>query len=218
MLCTMSRTIAALVTVLLVGCAQRPVQTVLASADFHYRHGNFEKAAGEYTEVTDRQPGGWRAHYQLGRCLLELEKPTPARRQLEVSHTLQPRNTEVIEALAEAMLAQGDESGLYTFLKEQAETSQTPNAYVRLARYSMLLNDPDSALSAVETAIVLDDGRTTEPYIEAAAIAERIGDLELAVRRLRQAYGIDPTNRRVQERLRDLGEVPGPTIALPPGK
>ncbi|MHC4430117.1 MAG: tetratricopeptide repeat protein [Planctomycetota bacterium] len=173
---------------------------------------------GEYTEAIDRQPGNWQAHYQLGLCLLEIEKPTDARRQFEVAHTLRPRDEEIIEGLAQAMLAQGDETGLYMFLKEQAENSQTAGAYVRLARYSMLLNDPDSAQSAVETAIVIDDPPTVEPYLEAAAIAQRIGDLDLALRRLRQAYGIDPRDRRVQERLRELGEVPGPTIILPPGR
>jgi Flp pilus assembly protein TadD len=214
----MRLTIVAVVTVVIGACAQRPVQTVLASAEFHYDRGNYHKAAGEYTEAIDRQPGNWQAHYQLGLCLLEIEKPTDARRQFEVAHTLRPRDKEIIEGLAQAMLAQGDETGLYMFLKEQAENSQTAGAYVRLARYSMLLNDPDSAQSAVETAIVIDDPPTVEPYLEAAAIAQRIGDLDLALRRLRQAYGIDPRDRRVQERLRELGEVPGPTIILPPGR
>ena len=214
---TLSLTMALVVTVALGACAQRPVQTVLANADFHYDHGNYAKAADEYKEAIDRQPGIWRAHYQLGLCLLEIEKPTQARRQLEVALTQRPRDPDIIETLAQAMLAQGDETGLYTFLTEQAETVQTADAYVRLARYSMLLNDPDSALSAVEMAIELDIGSTVEPYLEAAAIAQRIGDLDLALRRLRQAFGIDPNDTRVRSRLRELGEVPGPTIGLPPG-
>jgi Tfp pilus assembly protein PilF len=80
------------------------------------------------------------------------------------------------------------------------------------------MNDPDSAQVAIRTAIELDDGRSVEPYLVAADLAERLGDLDLAVRRLRQAYGIDSRNDRVRERLRDLGEIPGPTLALPPGR
>ena len=64
---------------------------------------------------------------------------------------------------------------------------------------------------------MIDEGRSTEPYIQAAAFAEAIGDMDEALRRLRQAYGINPGDTRVTQRLRDLGEVPGPTIALPPG-
>ena len=82
----------------------------------------------------------------------------------------------------------------------------------------MALNDPDSAQVALETAIAVDEGKTVEPYLQAAAFAQRLGDLEMALRRLRQAYGINPYDERVKQRLRELGEVPGPTIALPPGR
>lgn len=200
------------------GCGQRPVQTVLANADFQFDHGNYQKAATEYKEVTVRQPGYWRAHYQLGICLLELGKPTDARRQLEQALTSQPRDPDVIEQLAEAMLAEGDETGLFMFLSEQARVNPSTDAYLRLARFSLLLNDPDSAQTAVLRAIDIDAGATVAPYLQAAELAERIGDVETAVRRLRQAYGIDPRDERVQQRLRALGEVPGPTIILPPGR
>ena len=70
---------------------------------------------------------------------------------------------------------------------------------------------------ALETAIRLDGARSVEPYLDAAGFAERLGDIDQALRRLRQAYGIDPRDQRVQQRLRALGEVPGPTILLPPG-
>lgn len=200
------------------GCAERPVQTVLANADFQFDHGNYVKAASEYEEVTNRQPGAWRAHYQLGLCLLELDKPTDARRQFEQAHTRQPRNPEVTEALAESILASGDETGLFRFLSEEARTNPSADAYLRLARFSLLLNDPDSAQTAVLRAIDIDGGATAAPYLEAANLAERIGDMETALRRIRQAYGIDPGDQRVHERLRALGEVPGPTIALPPGR
>ena len=66
--------------------------------------------------------------------------------------------------------------------------------------------------------IAIDNGQTTDPYLLAASFAERLGDLDLALRRLRQAYGIDPYDENVNDRLTALGEVPGPTLALPPGR
>ncbi len=42
--------------------------------------------------------------------------------------------------------------------------------------------------------------------------------MDEAVRRLSQAYFINPRDRRVSEQLIELGEVPGPTISVPPGK
>jgi tetratricopeptide (TPR) repeat protein len=80
------------------------------------------------------------------------------------------------------------------------------------------MGDADSAQTAFETAIVLDEGKTVEPYLQSAEFAENLGDMDQALRRLRQAYGINPKDPRVSQRLRELGEVPGPTIALPPGK
>ena len=119
--------------------------------------------------------------------------------------------------MAEALFQQGEESRLFAFLRQRAESTQTPGAYLRLARYSLELSDPDSASVALEKAIAIDDGQTVEPYLAAASFAERLGDLETALRRLRQAYGIDHTDGRVRQRLKDLGEIPGPTLAMPPG-
>jgi tetratricopeptide (TPR) repeat protein len=121
----------------------------------------------------------------------------------------------VADALAEAMYAQEDYNRLFSFLRERAEATKTAQAYLRLARFAMDTNDADTARWAYDQAIEVDAGASVEPYVQAAAFHERVGDIEGAVRRLRQAYGIDPYDPRVSERLRALGEIPGPTIALP---
>ncbi len=195
---------------------QRPVHTIRQSADFSFDHGDYDTAAAEYAEIADRYPGDWRAQYRLGLCLLEIDQPARARDALEVAYSHRPRDPCIANALAEAMFQQGDESRLFAFLRQRAKSMQSPAAYLQLARYALELGDPDSAHVALETAIVLDDGQTVEPYLAAASFAERLGDLETALRRLRQAYGIDHTDARVIQRLKDLGEIPGPTIALPP--
>ena len=59
---------------------------------------------------------------------------------------------------------------------------------------------------------------TAEPYLLAADLAEQLGDDDTAIRRLRQAYGLEPGNEEIRNRLRAHGEVPGPTIALAPGR
>ena len=116
------------------------------------------------------------------------------------------------------LFQQGDEAQLFAFLRERAESTQTVRAYLRLARYSVEMKDPDSANVALETAIALDGGQSVEPYLAAADLAADLGDPEMAVYRLRQAFGIAPHDERISDRLRALGEVPGPTIALPPGR
>jgi len=200
------------------GCATRPIESVRKSADFQFQQEHYNQAAIGYTQIVDRAPGDWHAQYRLGLCELDIGNPDRARTALEIAYARQPANPDVVDALAEAMFRQGDERRLLDLLTDRAETEQTVRAWLRLGRYSAELGDPDTALTAFETAIELDAGRSVEPYIQTALFSQQIGDLDGALRRLRQAYTINPDNPAVDQRLRDLGEVPGPTIGLPPGR
>ncbi|MCZ6834508.1 MAG: tetratricopeptide repeat protein [Planctomycetota bacterium] len=204
---------------LMVGCsnAQKPATAFQRDAERHFKRGEFAEAVDNYQNVVNRFPGNWEAQYFLGVCHLELNRTYEARQALEIAHTLRPANDEVAAALAEAIFRDGDENQLYSFLRERAQSKQDVTSYLRLAHYSIEMGDPDSARKAIETAILLDNGESVLPYLQAASFSERIGDLEQAVTRLRQAYGIDPLDEAVKNRLRDLGEIPGPTLALPPG-
>ena len=86
---------------------------------------------------------------------------------------------------------------------------------------AMMLEDRsplgDPRHRSIERAIELEPEVAADAYVAAADLAERLGDEALALRRLRQAYGIEPGNQAIADRLREFGEVPGPTIALPPG-
>jgi len=206
-------------TIFLTACSTvRPIEQVRQSGDRHFKLEMYAAAADDYRELTERYPGDWVGHYQYGLCNLELGNYGEARRSLRVALDRRPGEVKIEDALAESMFRARDAESLYAFLRERAESTQSASAYLRLARYAMEMDDPDSAKVAIETAIVLDEGRTVDPYIAAADLAERIGDREGAVRRLCQAYGIDPKNTIVADRLRAMGEIPGPTIAVAPGR
>ncbi len=213
----MVRLLAALILVASSGCGPRPATAIMDSGNRYFDRGNYERAAAEFAEVIERYPGDWSAHYMYGLSELQLKQPAKARTALEVAQSLRPGDPGVVDALAEAMFQEGSDAELFTFLKGQAESERSVRAYMRWAQYSLELGDPDSARAANQTAIMIDEGETVEPYLQAAIIAEQLGDVDEALRRLRQAYGIDPADSRVTDRLRALGEVPGPTIALPPG-
>ena len=200
------------------GCqTRRPVTAIRDKADWLYERGDWDGAGAEYSEIVARFPGDWEAQYRLGQCHLALENPTEAKRALEIAHTRRPENEKISDALAEAMYQLDEQEELFSFLHQRATKTQSVPAYLRLAHYAIETGDADTAKLAVNTAISLDDGRTVDPYLCAADFAERIGDPDGAVHRLRQAYGIDPTDDRVRNRLIALGEIPGPTLALPPG-
>lgn len=201
----------------LAGCqSQRPAEVIRADADWAMEHGDYATAARHYGEIADRYPGDWRAQHQLGLAEMELGNLTGARRALEIALTQRPDSPDLADAFAEVLFRQHDLDRLFAFLRERTTQAQTVRAYRRLARYAIQASDPDTATTAIDTAIAISDGESVDPYLDAAALAEQLGDLELAVLRLRQAYWINAEDERVSTRLRALGEIPGPTLALPP--
>ncbi len=200
------------------GCGLRPIESVRTRADFQFQQQEYQQAAIEYAEITDRAPGDWQAQYRLGLCEIELGNADRARTALEIAHARQPANADVVDAMAEAMFRQGDEQALFDLLTQRAETERTVRAWLRLGRYSAELGDADTALTAFETAIELVAGRSVDPYVQKALFSQKICDLDGAFHRLRQAYRINPDDPVVDQRLRDLGEIPGPTLGLPPGR
>lgn len=200
------------------GCvSQRPVDTIRASGENRMRAGDYAGARDEFAEIVARYPGDWQAQYNLGRCMLETQQYSRARQALETAYTLRP-SQEVADGLARAMFLQKDESRLFSFLRERASTERTVAAHMQLGHYAMEMNDPDSAQVAFATAIEIDMGKSTGPYIEAARLEERLGHLDAAVSRLRQAYGINGYDTRVHAMLRQLGEDPNTIKPLPPGR
>ena len=204
--------ITASATLFLAGCGQPGTTALMEKGSFAMWQGRWSDAATSYTKITQLHPGDWEAHYHLGQCLLELGDPQGASAALEIANTVVPMNIEVGDLLAESYLAAGDENKLFTFLEQQATELQTVRAWTRFAEYAMAISDPDSATMAINTAIALDAGNTSKPYIVAASFAEQLGDDTLAIQRWKEAWAIDPNNTQVSDAIRGHGEVPGPTM------
>lgn len=211
----------ALLTGLLVlpGCAGvRPVDQIKASGDNAYGRGEFVLAREEYGEAVDRYPGDWEAQYRYGMTCLELGAWDSARTALKVANDRRPQSDDVADAYARAMFHVGDREALVAFLWGRTAEIGSTRDWIRAAVWLDRIGDRDAALAAIETAMEVDDAQSPMPYVIAAEMAERNGDRELAVRRLRQAYGIRPGDEEVTAALEELGEIPGPTFALPPGR
>ena len=204
-------------TLVLGACAGSPsTEALQRKADHAWFQERYDDARPLYAEITERDPGDWQAQQRLGSCQLAEGDASGARRSLELAWALNPGNEQTADALAEAMFDYGDRTALFLFLREQTQTMQTPSAYLRLAYWAIECGDPDTARVAIETALAVDEGDSVDPYLVGATLAEQIGSPDDAVLLLRKAYLIDPADERVQARLRELGAVPGPTMALPP--
>ncbi len=205
--------VCALILVAAVGCSNRmSTSTLIEKSHFAFWSGQWEKAQTGYAELVQRFPENWIYQYKLGTAALNEGDLSTARRALEIAETLQPQDEQTALNLAETMYRQDDRSGLFTFLRDRAESTQHSRDWLTLARYSLDLDDPDMARLAIEEALVLQTTESPEPYVVAAELAERLGDIDGALRSLKIAWTLDPENPKVQAMIRGLGEVPGPTM------
>ena len=194
-----------------------PNHVLLKKGDHAYRYKRYEEAADFYKQVIDREPGNEQALLRYGQCMLDLGEPTKAASALHTAALASPEDAELVYLLARAEVESGQYDRAFRLLRARAIDNADPKAWILLAEYALQLDDPDTASNAIDRAIELDGGTSAEPYLKAADLAERLGNDTEALRRLRQAYGRDPENAEVEKRLREYGEIPGPSIALEPG-
>jgi tetratricopeptide (TPR) repeat protein len=209
----------ALVVPLVVGCSsQRPLPTVRERGDRAFEKGQFEQARVEYQEYVTRKPGEAAVELQLARTLLELDQPHDALTHAQEAFDLRPGEEEYIETYADALLGTQKTDQLYRFLRGLAQDRGQVNDYIRLGRFTARAGDADGAVQAFSTAARIDRGRTIAPQLAFAEFYREIGDTEHEKERLRMALSFDVKNPVVLGRLRELGEIPGPSLALTPAE
>jgi tetratricopeptide (TPR) repeat protein len=182
--------------------------------------GDWPQARSDYAEAVDRDPTDVQALYRLGVAELELDRPTRAVTHLEQAYVLRDRDARwtprILDALSRAYLAADRPDAGATMLANIAEQEGTSAAYLRQGRFAMEVGDMDAARVALGKASRFADPRDPEPWIALADFYLRINNQESAVTALRHATWAEPDNPDVARRLRQLGYVPGPALALPP--
>ncbi len=211
-----------LATPTLIGCSSAPpIESTTNSAQHYIDFDQCQQAADLIRPVVDQWPGEWKAQFILGRAELCLGNLPEARHALEAANSRKPDNMDVVFALADCMQKQKDIPELYLLLRNAGAEFRSAEAYVKLAEIADSTGDMDSEKTALLAAIELDEGygmkRIISPYLQMSQLQEKLGDQADALRRLRQAYGVNPNDPRVQSALLARGQVLGPTLALPGG-
>jgi tetratricopeptide (TPR) repeat protein len=206
-----------LALMLIGGCtATRPLPTVREHGDRAFIKGDYAKAASDYQEYATRKPGEAEVHRRLADSLLKENQPFEALTHAQQAFDLRPGEPEYIETYAEALLATGKSDYLHKFLRSLAQDRGGVSDWVRLGRFTARMGDADGAEAALTTAATMDRGQTIEPQLALANLYRSIGATEREKERLRMALYIDPKNEAVMQRLRELGEIPGPSLVLQP--
>ncbi len=222
--CSMSRRCSSLLVLAsgvaglaLAGCSGvRPLHVVHDHALQESKAGNYQVAATDYEEYLERKPDEVKVRYELGQTYLALKKPVEARRQLQVAYDIDPTDENVIDALAESYYQAKEYPQLSAFLRRLSSERGTVRDFIRLGDYSGRMGNADESALALKNAAVLDEGKTIDPQVALADFYKLHNDRTNQVRRLRMALFVEPKNKIVMNRLLELGEVPGPSLALRP--
>lgn len=205
----------------LAACEAQPKRSATAirkDADQHMHLGQPAEAQELYAVLVERDPTRWYDQYALGRAAMETGNLAQARMALEVASTLRPADHRIAVDLASVLYQLDARDDLFRYLRDRAQTTQTPEDWLQLARYAMDCDDPDTARLAVRIGVAIDEGNSAKPYLLASQIARQLGEEDDARRALILAWRAEPENEQVNAQLRDMGIVPGPTLEVPPAR
>lgn len=181
-----------------------------------FEQGDYVKALDGFTTVLDRRPGSAAAQYDVGRTRLALGEGVAAREHLTIAHDLEPENPVYLDALADAMVATGELDELFGLLDRRAEEGDGIEGHLRTGRIAEKLGLVDEAEQAYLKAEALDVENSEAAQRALAELYRRAGDPSRELERLRVLLYFAPMDEEVRERVRALGEVPGPSLALRP--
>ncbi|MBL4591489.1 MAG: hypothetical protein JKY96_05965 [Phycisphaerales bacterium] len=205
------------------GCgAPRKIKTTLASNEVLVQAGAAEdagetqKAYELWTRYVELRPHEAKGEYRLGRIENQLGKYADASNHLRIAHDLKPGNIIYIEELASALANGGQHSELISMLNASASEGPDGSGYLRLARYAAQAGMMDEAREALLGAIAVNGRTSPTSHLAMADFARDIGDVDNEVLSLRHVLWFDPANAVILERIRSLGVIPGPSLAIDP--
>lgn len=206
-------------TLIIGGCAstdQRPIWKIRQDADVAFEAKQYDTAKADYQTYVDRKPNDPTGQYALGQTYLALKDPKPAREHMQIAYDVVPNNDAYIEGYAQALYEAKEPEALLTFLNRVAAERGTVEDYMRLGRYAGKIGHADEALQALTTAARLDGGKSLEPQLALADFYRSVNDKANEVKRLRYCLYLAPGDEALLKRVRDAGQIPGPSFMLRP--
>ena len=195
-----------------------PTIRLMEKGNHDFEWGRYEAAAEHYRLILDREPGDDEALEGYGRCMLALGQPAKAAESFSLAVARRPGDRDLLVLLAEAQFEAGELDEAFDLVRTWALDNNDAVTWYKLADFARRSNDPDTARESIVRAIEIDPEGSASYYILAAEIdMDLLQNTTSALRRLRQAYGLEPENQLISDRIRAYGEIPGPTLVLPPG-
>lgn len=209
--------------VMMAGCESAPV--LRQQGMDAYRVKDYATCRAKFEKVADANPADWKAQWYLGKAALAQGDANTARMHLEQAYTLrghgrtwEPEGADILDDLTAAILAQGDRARCISVCDEAIRNFGKARDYMRKGDMLVKLGDADAAVTAYLQAAKIAGASDATPYRKLANMYEQAGVKQQALDMLRAASWIEPRNSEIQEQIRRLGDVPGPTFARPPAE
>ncbi|MCC5828283.1 MAG: hypothetical protein JJU36_02435 [Phycisphaeraceae bacterium] len=184
--------------------------------------GDLAMAEENLARSEARRPAHWRTQWLIGELRMRQGRPVDAEVAFRRAWSMKgnhPETPEILDLIAESILAQGEDAHgkLRAFLFEAIDQYGTSYDYVRQGRFLMEIQDMDGAKVAFNKAIVTGRGTfDARTHLALAEFHRRTGDQRKEISSLRHVLFLDEENQTAANRLRELGFVPGPAAGLAP--
>lgn len=175
----------------------RSVKALFNAANTRQSEGDLEGAVAGYREAVERYEEYGKAWMNLGLALRDLGRDEEAKPAFERAADADPRSAGPWFQLGEIFLQEQRLDDAVDALRKAAERSEgdprAPRIFIRLAEAYILTQDLDGARAAFEEALVRGPN-DPDAMLRVARIRFADGDVDEAMRLLRRALSIDPSN------------------------
>lgn len=211
------------VVVLMAGCQPaNKVRRTLALNDLQNKAGYAEQQGDDalatelWSEYVERRPHEAMARYRLGLVELRNANPRAAATHLWVAHDLRPGRIDYLETLAEALHQSGQREEMFQLLRDTIAEGGLAAGHLRLAGFAQRAGLVDEAEESLRIAAAIEGTNSDIPYRRLAELAQQTGDTDAEIEAWRTVLWFDATDEMANARLRSLGVIPGPSLAMPP--
>ncbi len=196
------------------GLSEEPTASLRAKGNAAFSEGRYSDALRAFRAIAEEYPESAHARFDIGRTLLASGDALGASEELMVAHRRRPWVGEYTDLLAEALYQADRKDALFEMLRREAARSDHPADHLRFARFARRDGALDEAIVAYERAAELAGGSDVTARLELAALYRELGDREREIEQLARVVVEQPGHPEASARLRALGEVPGPTLAI----
>ncbi len=185
---------------------------------------DYAHAVGAFRNAVKQEPRDIRSHYCLGVCYEELGQYHQAMDSYRTALTIKPCTTldedvkladlrpQMIDSLAKCIAAHDDRDIEFNACDARARASKTGESYLILAKIARYRQDPDSALRAYHQAAIYDPTSFAIYKEYGLYLLDSLSQARDAEPALRRAYALNNTDKQVNDALRRLNVIPGPSL------